>query len=714
MMHLRRVAPTAWVIISLFVITGTAFAQGKSAEAKARHFGIGQPKSVQEIPHGNFRNRLENLSPNARGKALEWLKSFEFPAEDVNHLHVNEFGDISYVDMFETDPTARPAEASKTASVENIDPDKVFLLHSRPGASNVVFLDFDGHTIEGTAWSSVTLEALPFDPSGNDNPPTQANFTQEELNTIHEIWHRVSEDFAPFNIDVTTEEPAVFTPTTGRILFTHYMDASGQAMPSSAAGGISYVNVFGRSDYATRYSPALIYYTNLANRSAGLLNYNAEVASHEFGHNIGLGHDGSDSTEYYPGLGNGLVSWGPIMGNMLDKNVTQWSKGEYPNANNTEDDIMTLHGDLGYAADDHGDSAESATALRVEANGDILVSNPEIDPDNLVPDNKGIIDGSGDVDWFYLDVQEPGSIEIMATPAWHAFYRDDSRGGNLDIELVLLSSDLDILAIDDPDNDTSASVSASVEPGRYYLQVDGVGNSVNSDYSDYASLGMYFIEGTVSAVIPPEPEPDTTPPTPSTMSWETRPHALDSSSISMTAVLASDESGVVEYYFTCVAGDPNCQDSNWQSDRTFTVAGLSADTYYEFRVRARDAAGNENAGSVSAGTRTQAEKAPNLAPQAVASYSPAPAVITRGNTVEVTLDGSGSSDFDGDVVSWVWQAPDGLTVCEDNVCNVKLSAGTYIYVLTVTDNEGASGTTNLSFEVKKEEKSGGRTKPPKK
>ena len=91
---------------------------------------------------------------------------------------------------------------------------------------------------------------------------------------------------------------------------------------------------------------------------------------------------------------------------------------------------------LGYASDDHGDQRRQATALLVEANGDILVSSPEVDPENLLPQNKGIIDDRNDVDWFYLDVGGTGTVSLAsATPAWHSFPRSEKRGANLDIEL---------------------------------------------------------------------------------------------------------------------------------------------------------------------------------------------------------------------------------------------------------------------------------------
>ena len=75
------------------------------------------------------------------------------------------------------------------------------------------------------------------------------------------------------------------------------------------------------------------------------------------------------------------------------------------------------------------------------------------------------------------------------------------------------------------------SVSPTVNTGRYYISVDGVGNNTNSDYSDYNSMGMYFIDGTV--VVPPA---DTTPPTPGTMTWAVTPNALSSSSITNSAI----------------------------------------------------------------------------------------------------------------------------------------------------------------------------------
>ncbi len=145
-----------------------------------------------------------------------------------------------------------------------------------------------------------------------------------ERTRIVDIWHRVAEDLAPYDIDVTTERPSSFNRNTGTILVTHSIDANGNAINCTGCGGVAYVNVFGASNYHTYYSPALVFYDNLG---GGAETYVAEASSHEFGHNLGLSHDGTSGTTYYGGHGSGLVSWAPIMGNSYYNNVTAVEQG---------------------------------------------------------------------------------------------------------------------------------------------------------------------------------------------------------------------------------------------------------------------------------------------------------------------------------------------------------------------------------------------------
>ena len=66
-----------------------------------------------------------------------------------------------------------------------------------------------------------------------------------------------------------------------------------------------------------------------------------------------------------------------------------------------------------------------------------------------------------------------------------------------------------------------------------------------------------------------------------------------------------------------------------------------------------------------------------------------------------------SSDSDGSVVSWDWDFGDGNTSSVQNPSHTYSAAGTYTVALTVTDNEGATGSTSQSVTV--DEPSSGAT-----
>ncbi len=680
-------------------------------------FGIGAPRSVDQLPKGLLKSRLNSLPDAARTRALRQLQDIAFPLEDTELLRADDEGHI-FVEETLASALSGPSASASTAHDLRIEPDEVFRLHSRPGSSNVLYLDFDGGPLHpDSEWNPGTKDYYlqPFDPSANDPTSRVPVFTEDELGLIAEIWHRIAEDFAQFDIDVTTEEPAVFTPTTGRVAFTHHQDASGRNLPGSSGGGIAYVNKFGQADYPTRWSPALVYYSHLSSSAPGNPAHTAELGSHEFGHNLGLTHDGASGQTYYYGHGEGMTSWAPIMGAAFDRNVTTWSKGEYPGANNGQDDIAVILGRLGPAGDDHGESPAIATPLWIEDNGDVLVSTPEEDPDNLLADNKGMIDGPGDRDWFTFESNVEAQVHLEAVPAWLAFRRDGARGANLDVVLRLLDESGAILWEDDPLDDTSAIVEATLPAGRYFLEVEGTGTDTTDGYTAYASQGMYFVQGWIT---PADGGADTQPPEPGVMAFESAPAAIAVDRIRMTATTATDPSGGVQYYFTCVAGDTACADSGWTLERTWELGGLTTDTPYAFTVRARDAHGNETRPSASAGVRTLAPPE-NRPPVAVARYEAGTAVVTKGNHADVRLVGSDSSDPDGSIAAWSWTDEAGSLLAQTSVPTVRLATGTHRITLTVTDNEGLTGQDTMDVVVAKPGDSGagdnngaGRTKKP--
>ncbi|HSH14745.1 MAG TPA: M12 family metallo-peptidase, partial [Verrucomicrobiae bacterium] len=342
----------------------------------ARQFSIGALNRLDELPAGPFRSRLEQLPATARGRALQWLRSFHFPEADVASLHADDAGGICYVCQFSLPAMTEPEEvdeesppiAQAAVPVSPFPGSLVF--HSRPGSPNVLYLNFAGEDVTNTEWNtSLGRSVIPALPFSSDTD--FSTFSDSEQAVIRRVWQRVAEDYAPFDINVTTERPASFNNRTAMALITRDTDANGAPNPSNSGGGVAYVNVFGSTSFA-RYRPAWVYHDNLSNGES----YIAEAASHEIGHNLGLSHDGTSGSSYYGGHGSGDISWGPLMGTGYNRNVSQWSKGEYYQANNTQDDLATIAGKLSYRTDDHGGTPGGATSLVLSGGTNIVATTP--------------------------------------------------------------------------------------------------------------------------------------------------------------------------------------------------------------------------------------------------------------------------------------------------------------------------------------------------
>ncbi len=370
-----------------------------------------------------------------------------------------------------------------------VDLSRTFQLHSNPYATKTIFLDFDGFDISSTPWENGGALSL---------GSFFSSFDTTALTRIQRIWQRVAEDFSPFDINVTTEDPgsdALRKSGSGdtrwgiRVAFTKNRNLlTGNAITNAGGGGTAYYNSFNWSTDDV----ALVF--NSSEYSA------AETASHEVGHALGLTHDGSSSTTYYTGHGSGATSWGTIMGAPFlgtDENLTQWSKGQYAGANNTQDDLAVITGGNGfsYAADDHGNSFSSATAL-----GGLSFS------------SFGVIERNTDIDMFRFDTGA-GRVSFDIVNASRAFvgsggtYTTEyltARGPNLDIAASLYRANGSLLQTFNPADLTSAGFSIDLDAGTYFLGIDGVGAgdpfaATPTGYTDYGSLGQYMLTGTVQA-----------------------------------------------------------------------------------------------------------------------------------------------------------------------------------------------------------------------
>ena len=319
------------------------------------------------------------------------------------------------------------------------------LLQSFPGGQGTLYLDFDGENVSGGSWGSINAAASGFDDA-----------------KITTIWTAVAEDYSPFSMNVTTDR-AIYNSAPsarrGMVIFTPTNTAS------PGAGGVAYLNSFGSAN------PCWVFNKGLKGA--------IEAASHEAGHMLGLNHDGTSSLGYYAGHG----TWGPIMGAVYTRPTVQWSSGEYSGANNKENDVTIISNKVPYRTDDHANTTSTATQLVADAAG--VVKNA---------DNFGVIEKRTDKDVFKFttaggNVSFKFSVKTDAT--------GDVNIPDLDIQARLLSADGTELALSNPPAILTASISQSVAAGTYYLEIDGVGDAAaaTTGYSDYGSLGQFFISG---------------------------------------------------------------------------------------------------------------------------------------------------------------------------------------------------------------------------
>src|SRR5690606_15994483 len=100
-------------------------------------------------------------------------------------------------------------------------------LSSHPTAGATIFLDFDGHYVQGTLWNS-----------GNPFYCEAPGLTNDQ---ITEIFHRVSEDFRPFDVNVTTDSSVYLAaPLTNRIRVV----VTPKPSWAPQAGGVSFTGSF--------------------------------------------------------------------------------------------------------------------------------------------------------------------------------------------------------------------------------------------------------------------------------------------------------------------------------------------------------------------------------------------------------------------------------------------------------------------------------------
>ena len=359
-----------------------------------------------------------------------------------------------------------------------IDPSIIFKLHSNSSSKKILYLNFKGRQITNTSWNANYNHDNSWFAGGFSQDSDYSKFNVAEMEIIQSVWQRVADDYAPFDIDVTTQEPTSDqinrNDTSDKEYGTEVVISSDTVIFNSCkCSGLAYLGAFDLVGKDHIYNqPAWVFTQGVGDNPK----YIAEAITHEAGHTFGLSHAGTDSNSYYAGA----QGWAPIMGVGFYQPLTQWSKGEYPSANNNEDaySLMSKHG-LTLRADEDSNSAESARILKL---GDPI---------------GGVISSPTDIDYLSFTVSTTGNYTIKALPA--------TFSPNLDINLKIFeASNMALIGESNPplkiiNNDVADGMSASytgkfVAQKKYLISISGSKITVANSASNYGSVGTYQVQ----------------------------------------------------------------------------------------------------------------------------------------------------------------------------------------------------------------------------
>lgn len=365
-------------------------------------------------------------------------------------------------------PTAPGATRTRGTSGSITAPyatSSTFTLHTRPGATKVLYLDFTGHVTTGTPWNTAarpTITSIPFDLDGS--PST---FSAAEHAVIQRTWQEVREDFAPFDVDVTTQDPGVEAlrrSSAGDTAYGVRAVVSATNPVACSCVGLAYLGSF---DWATD-TPAWVIPDTTSAYLPLYAKYVGALVSHEVGHTLGLSHDGNPSTEYHTGNG----TWAPIMGWAGNATRSQWSRGQYPGATNTEDDLAIPAAEGVRLVPDDVAAGTTTTATL---------------PAGVT--RQGVIGATADIDSYRFSLSETRRLTIRVANNVGAI------DANLNARAILRTAAGSTIVTASPTDSTGASLTVTLAPGTYYLAVDGVGegSTTAGGYSNYGSLGHYAV-----------------------------------------------------------------------------------------------------------------------------------------------------------------------------------------------------------------------------
>lgn len=170
------------------------------------------------------------------------------------------------------------------------------------------------------------------------------------------------------------------------------------------------------------------------------------------------------------------------------------------------------------------------------------------------------------------------------------------------------------------------------------------------------------------------------------------------STTSLDGSTSSDPDNNIKTYAWSWVSGPTTYHIDNPSDATTGLSSLVEGTYV-FRLTVTDEGGLSSSDDVRVIVNPVVPP-DNKAPVANAGQDKS---VTLPSTT--TLDGSGSTDEDGSITTWLWEwvsGPASYNIVNKNSASTALnglSVGTYVFRLTVTDNGGLTSTDEISIVV---------------
>ena len=330
--------------------------------------------------------------------------------------------------------------------------------------------------------------------------------------------------------------------------------------------------------------------------TSGYTNITVKYAVHTTGMAAGdsFTSEWSDGTSWnnLETISSGFTGWTTREFNITDANAEDNANFElrFKVDNVTTDfayvDVVEVTG-IGEGSDGN-DVANGETAVSGTVTGDYIDTQATDDTYESIQERES----GGNPNNRYSYLEHKWTIDVLGgdTVTFYVEAYHTSNSENDDFVFAYSTDDssytnmVTVTKTSDDDTYQSYALPGSTS-GTVYIRVLDTDQTAGNKTKDTIYVDHMYIQSAGAG------EPDTTPPTPDAMTWSSTPAATGSTSIEMTATTATDSSGV-EYYFECTAGGGN--DSNWQDETYYEDTGLTPDTPYSYRVKARDKSANQN------------------------------------------------------------------------------------------------------------------------